>query len=144
MNFKTLSKIAAVSTILLAASSSQAALVKMGTIKAIDLNSKVLVLQSGNQEQSYTFNDSTLINLPGNKMVSANELEQGQSVKVKFPASSKATRGEVVAVNYKELTADIKLKGSNTVQTIKFASNVSTAGIENFNELRTGHLVRIR
>lgn len=144
MNFKTLSKIAAVSTILLASSSSQAALVKMGTIKAIDLNSKVMVLQSGNQEQSYTFNDSTLINLPGNKMVSANELEQGQSVKVKFPASSKVTRGEVVAVNYKELTADIKLKGSNTVQTIKFASNVSTAGIENFNELRTGHIVRIR
>lgn len=144
MNFKTLSKIAAVSTILLATSSSQAALVKMGTIKAIDLNSKVLVLQSGNQEQSYTFNDNTLINLPGNKTVSANELEQGQSVKVKFPASSKTTRGEVVAVNYKELTADIKLKGSNTVQTIKFASNVSTTGIENFNELRTGHLVRIR
>lgn len=144
MNFKTLSKIAAVSTILLAASSSQAALVKIGTIKAIDLNSKVLVLQSGNQEQSYTFNDNTLINLPGNKTVSANKLEQGQSVKVKFPASSKATRGEVIAVNYKELTADIKLKGSNTVQTIKFASNVSTAGIENFNELRTGHLVRIR
>lgn len=144
MNVKNLSKIAAASIILLAASSSQAALVKTGTIKAIDLNAKVLTLQSGNQEQSYTFNDNTLINLPGNKTVSANELEQGQSVKVKFPASSKPTQGEIVAVNHKELTADIKLKGSNTVQTIKFASNVSTAGIESFNELRTGHLVRIR
>lgn len=143
MNTKTFLNIASATIFALAASAASASQIKTGTIQEIDLSERVMVLLSGSREQSYQFDDSTLISLFGNKAMPS-ALKKGQNVKVKLKPSSKPTRGEIVAVNHQALTADIKLKNSNQIQTVRFANNVAISGLENFNSLRAGHLVTVR
>lgn len=135
--------IACATVFALATSAASASQIKTGVIQEIDLSEKVMVLLSGSREQSYQFDDSTLISLFGSKAMPS-ELKKGQNVKVKLKPGSKPTRGEIVAVDHQALTADIKLKNSNQIQTVRFANNVAISGLESFNSLRAGHLVTVR
>lgn len=145
MNFKTLTAIATTSILLLAATASQAAFVKTGVIDSINLENNTLIVESNTGKKSYKIPASAKVNFLGDNDANISNLEEGQRVKLKFAETANTLlRGEVIAVNHSDLTVQIKLKGSNTIETVKFASNVAVAGIENFSNLRAGHIVTVR
>lgn len=145
MNFKSASAIAATAIFLMISATSQAAFVKTGVIEAIDFENNTLVLESNSGKKTYTIPATAKVNFLGDSSANISNLEQGQSVKLIFTESSyKPTRGEVIAVNHSDLTAQIKINGSSKIETVKFADTVTVAGIKSFSSLRPGHLVTVR
>ncbi len=143
MNASTLIKTLTV-TAALFASTAQSAIVKIGTIKSLDLNSQTLVLDTGSRELSYNLSNSVDVNFLGEPGFSVGALEEGQRVKLKFADAPKALKGEVVAISHDDMMAQIKVKGSNKIETVKFAQNVSVSGINSFAALQKGHLVTVK
>lgn len=147
MNVNLLVKTIAI-TAALFASIAQGAYSKTGTIKALDLTQNSLVLDTGNDEQSYQIPNDIAVSFMGVDGYRLSSLETGQRVKLKFAKStqfkSTSLKGEVISVDHNSMTAQIKVQGSNRIETVRFAKNVSIQGVENFTALQAGHLVTVR
>lgn len=130
-------------SVMLAASSSHAA-VKSGVVKSIDDN--ILVLDAGNRE--YHFQIPNDVSVTG-KASELTQVQTGQRVKIKMADTQRANRGEVIAINHDTKTMQLKLQGSNKIETLHFGSQVSvkdksSSGVNSFDNIQEGHLVTIR